>query len=401
MLEAIGEFGVRDAFDVALATVFLAVGLSWLRRSRAALVAVGIAVLASLYMLAVGLGLGLTTWLFHGFFAALALVLVVLFQEELRQAFEELAAWVLGRRDDYRPRLGSSDILVESLCELAGRRVGALLVLPGVQRLDRHFHGGDRLDGRLSRALLESLFDPHSAGHDGAVVVEDGRVARFGVQLPLSRNIARLPGGTRHSAALGLSERTDALCIVVSEERGSISAARSGRLHELSDPADLKAVIDRFHRKRRGLSRVGWFGWLRQRPAELGGAACMALGLWAVFVAGSRPAEQVISVPVQVVHTPEGLAVSTVEPAQVRVTVSGMRRSLLLGTGSPVATVDASAVASDAEGLIRLPVSAERIRHPARLRVERVHVGEVSVRFQRELPTVAAGPPPVGEAPKR
>jgi uncharacterized protein (TIGR00159 family) len=393
LLDAFGDFGARDAFDLGVATLLLAVGLSWLRRSRAALVAVGIAVLACLYTVAVGLGLGLTTWLFHGFFAALALVLVVLFQDELRQAFEELAAWVLGRRDDYRPRLDAPEILVDALEALAGRRIGALVVLPGVQKLDRHMQGGEALDGRLSRALLESLFDPHSAGHDGAVVVENGRVARFGVQLPLTRNVNRLAGGgTRHSAALGLSERTDALCIVVSEERGTVSAARAGRLRELGSAPEMKAAIDRFHRKRRGLSRGGWLGWLRQRPAELVGAAALATLLWTVFVAGARPDEQVWSVPVRVLHAPEGTTLGALEPAEVDVTVSGTRRGLALTSrGQVLVTVDASLAsasgASASGGLVRLPLTLEDVRHPERIKVERVHRDEVGVRL---LPDVAA-----------
>ncbi len=405
MLEGIGEFGARDAFDVALASVLLAVGISWLRRSRAALVAVGIAVIATLYSVAVGLGLGLTTWLFHGFFAALALVLVVLFQDELRQAFEELAAWVLGRRDDYRPRLDAPDILVGCLAELARRRVGALVVLPGVQKLDRQLQGGERLDGRLSRALLESLFDPHSPGHDGAVIVENGRVTRFGVQLPLTRKVERL-AGTRHSAALGLAERTDALCIVVSEERGTISAARSGRLRELRGEAELKAAIDRFHRRRRGLSRTGVAGWLRRRPAELAGAGVMALLLWIVFVAGGRPAQQVWSVPVRVLHAPEGTVLANLEPAEVRVTVAGTRRALALtGRGEVLATVDASGVAASrvlaAGGAVRLSLELHGVRHPARIRIERLHRAEVRARFEPDLPEVAAAGAEVGSSAKR
>ena len=398
MLEALGEFGARDAVDVVLATLLMAAALSWLRRSRAALVAVGVAVLALVYTAAVGLGLSLTTWLFHGFFAALALVLVVLFQEELRQAFEEVAAWVLGRRDDYRPRLGSSAILTESLQALAAARIGALVVLPGVQKLERHFHGGERLGGQLSRALLDSVFDPHSSGHDGAAVVEDGRVTRFGVQLPLSRNVERLAGGgTRHSAALGLSERTDALCLVVSEERGTISAARGGRLRELGSGDELRHAIDRFHRKRRALSpsRGGWGGWLRRRPAELAGAGALALALWSVFVAGARPAEQVWSVPVRVLHAPEGAAVAGVEPARVDVTVGGMRRSLaLLGGDDVVAWVDASESSlADGEGSAALPLSLDRVRHPGHIQVTRLHAAQVTVRFEPDLPTVAAAPP--------
>jgi len=218
VLEAISEFGARDALDVAVAAALIYLGFRRLRQSQRALVAVGIALAGGGYLAASGLGLGLTTWVFHGFFAVLALALVIIFQDDLRQIFEELAAWALGRRADYRPRLDSTEILVSCLSQLARQKTGALVVLPGLQRLDRHLSGGLELRGRVSGALIESLFDHHSPGHDGALVVEDREATRFGVQLPLSRNPEQLAGlGTRHSAALGLSERTDAMCVVVSE----------------------------------------------------------------------------------------------------------------------------------------------------------------------------------------
>jgi len=388
VLEAIAEFGVRDAFDVALATALVAVVLSWLRRSRAVLVAVGIAVVVALYSAATLAGLSLTTWLFQGFFAAFALALVVLFQDDLRQAFEEIAAWTLGRHDDHRPRLGSSGILVESLLELARGQTGALVVLPGLQRLDRHLHGGERLDGRLSRALLLSLFDPGSVGHDGAVLVRDGYVTRFGVQLPLSRHLDQLAGGgTRHSAALGLVERTDALCLVVSEERGTISAARAGRLQELRGPDEVRLEIDRFHRERRALGAPArtWVRALRPR-AEYAAAAALTLGLWAVFVAGARPAERVWSVPVQVVHAPDGLRASSVEPSEVSITVRGRRLALLLSGPSELrVTADASGAR---EGRVDLPLAATPLN--GRFDVQRVHAEGVTVELSVVAPAEVA-----------
>src|SRR6185437_5267675 len=96
--------------------------------------------------------------------------------------------------------------------------------------------GGIELDGKLSAPVLTSIFDPHSPGHDGAVVLEGDRIRRFATHLPLSANFQQLGRtGTRHSAALGLSEVTDALSIVVSEEQGTIAVARNGRLTRIAD----------------------------------------------------------------------------------------------------------------------------------------------------------------------
>lgn len=291
MSEALAGFRLTDAIDIAIVAAGIYAGLTWLRRSQAGLVALGCAGLASLYAAAGALELGLTRVVLQGFFAAGTLGLVVIFQEELRQAFEELAAWALGRRDDHRPRLDAAEILGRSLVHLAREKIGALVVIPGIQKLGRHVHGGVQLGGELSAPLLESLFDQHSAGHDGAVVVEDRRVSRFGAQLPLSRNVAQLAEtGTRHSAALGLSERTDALCLVVSEERGTISAARGGQLAPVSSPEQLASILNRFYRHRRGLAaqRPRLVRVLRERRSEKAAALLLACVLWLLMALHDR-----------------------------------------------------------------------------------------------------------------
>jgi uncharacterized protein (TIGR00159 family) len=291
MVEAIREFGISDALDVAIVAVLIYAGISWLRRSQAALVALGMGLLGLVYLGAQLFELHLTTWVFQGVFAAAALVLVVIFQEELRQGFEELAAFAMGRHEDHRPRMDAAEVLARALTGLAREKHGALVVLAGMQKLERHLHGGEELGGRVSAALLESLFDPHSPGHDGAVVIEDRAVARFGAHLPLARGTGLPHGlGTRHSAALGLSERTDALCIVVSEERGTISAARHGILRPAGSAEELARLVASFYRERRALhgSRPSLRSALRGHRLEKAAAVVLALGLW-LIATGVRP----------------------------------------------------------------------------------------------------------------
>src|SRR5262249_25610852 len=165
-----------------------------------------------------------------------------------------------------------ADILVEALTDMARQRVGALVVLPGTQPIARHVRGGLALDGVLSVPLLKSIFDPHSPGHDGAVIVEGDHLVRFATHLPLSTNFLALVGvGTRPSAPLGLAALAGALCIVGSEERGEIAIARDGRLRRLTDPATLSAELERFLHETRpgeGDRRSFWYHLLREHWAE-------------------------------------------------------------------------------------------------------------------------------------
>lgn len=381
-----GELGFADALDIAIVSALIYGGIAWLRRSRGALVAIGLGLLGCLYLGAWSAGLTLTTQVFHALAAALLVVLVVLFQEELRQSFEELAAWLLGRHKATRPRYETRDVLVRTAFHLAREKIGALIVLPGAQPLDRHVQGGVELDGLLSEELLASVFDPHSPGHDGAAIVENRRVRRFAVHLPLSRRPA-LEGraGTRHRAALGLAERSDALCLIVSEERGSVSVARAGALREVGDPTELGKLLDRFYKERLPLAR--------RRPRlvqlvtqHLGGkaiavgAACL---LWWVFVPGGRPVERARDLPVELAGLPPGFEIESIDPSHVRATFRGRQRDLWLMPPTPV-EVDASVAAP---GRQTYDVRRRDLALPPEVHLERFepHKIRVSLRLREEI----------------
>jgi len=239
---------IRDILDVLAVAAMLWALIVWLRHARARLALVGLVFVGALYTLARLVGFTLTAWIFQGFFAVLVFIVVVVFQEDLRRLFEQIAVFSLRRRTTL-PTVTAMDVLVRSVARMAASRTGALIVLPGRRPLDRHLEGGIELDARISEPLLLSLFDASSPGHDGAIIVRGGTVTRFAVHLPLSTNQQQIgPAGTRHAAALGLSERADCLCIVVSEERGTVSVARDGELRRLEDPQKLAAELEGYAR---------------------------------------------------------------------------------------------------------------------------------------------------------
>jgi uncharacterized protein (TIGR00159 family) len=241
---------LADVLDVSLVAVFIYALLMWFKRTKTAFVAMGLLMLAVVYTVARIMGMYMTIWIFQGFFAVLIIAIVVIFQEELRHIFERIAVWSLQGRSRERSTPREVEMIVRSVSDFARDRIGALIVLHGLDPLDRHVEGGWDLNGELSEALLESIFDSHSLGHDGAVLVEGGRVTKFGCQLPLSKEFGKLTNlGTRHSAALGLSERTDALAIVVSEEKGTISLAEDGELSNV-DSLGLQSVVERFYQEK-------------------------------------------------------------------------------------------------------------------------------------------------------
>jgi uncharacterized protein (TIGR00159 family) len=360
-----------EMLDVAFVAVLVYTAIVWAQRTRAALVVRGILILGSIYTLARYLDLQMTAWIFQGFFAIFLIMIVVIFQEELRQFFERIAVWSLARKRV--PPLGATtaDILVRALADLAKEHVGALIVIRGNDPLERHITGGIPLDGKLSAPLVKSIFDPHSPGHDGAVLVESDRITRFAAHLPLSKDIRQLANvGTRHSAALGLAELADALCIVVSEERGTISTAREGRLREIENLQQLGAAIEEFLQDKFPSSepRTVSLQFFRENWIAKAVAISLAFGLWYIFVPGSRPVEVSYKLPVNVVNVPPSLQVEAIEPPAVTATFSGPRRAFyLLDTRKIKVAIDVSMAEI---GRRTFNISEQHIRYPKELTLQ-------------------------------
>lgn len=338
VLDVLGAVRLTDLFDVALVAVLLWVGIAWLRTTRARTALVGLLILGGIYFLARLIGLSLTASILQWFVAASVIVVVVVFQEDIRRLFERIGA--LGLRPAQLVAVTSGvGAVTRALARLAEQRRGALIVIPGRDPLDRHVEGGVDLDAHITEPLLLSLFDPHSPGHDGAVVLAGERVARFAVHLPLSGDHVQLGQlGTRHAAALGLAERVDALCLVVSEERGTVSVALGGKLRSLARPGLVAEEIRGFlaSLSPQGVARLPWWRRLVGRSREAAAAIGAALLLWLLAVPGTGVVEVERPAAVRVMDLPPGYVLERIDPAEVRVTLAGRRMDFWLTDSRPL-----------------------------------------------------------------
>jgi hypothetical protein len=286
------------------------------------------------------------------------------------------------RRGAPRPAHDVERALVNVCVRLGQSKIGALIVLAGREPLERHLEGGVHLAGRLSEALLQSLFDACSPGHDGAVIVRANKVLRFGVHLPLSTDWDRIGHrGTRHAAALGLAERCDALCLVVSEERGEVSVAHAGELVVVAGPEALAREISRFvDRTARAPSAGGvqtLLSALRRGSREGLIALSVAAGLWYVTVPGAAVDEIQRSVPVTVENLPSGYELVSVEPANVDVRFKGRRRDFYLaGPADFGLRIDALLVQL---GRRTFTLSLDQVEAPERLQAVALDPGKVKL----------------------
>ena len=235
----------KDVLDVLLVTLVLYNLLLLIRGTRAAQVVLGILVLVLIYYGARLFNLRALETTLENFFAVLPVAILVLFQHEIRRAlarFGRSPLWRIGHRDgEVRDRF--NDIVIAA-ATLSDRRTGALIVFERQEGLRNYVENGIQLDANISLDLLISLFHPESPTHDGAVIIQNDRLAAAACFLPLTRNAEiSTELGTRHRAALGISEETDALAVVVSEENGSISVAVDGQMHRRLSSSSLETLL--------------------------------------------------------------------------------------------------------------------------------------------------------------
>jgi diadenylate cyclase len=333
-LTLIKSIRIQDILDVIIIAVMIFTALTWFKTRASRFVLIGITLLGGVYLAARFFQLYLTTIVLQSFFAILLFVLVVIFQEDLRSFFGKLA--ILGTIGKKFPSLsglkGTAEIISQTAANLAKKRVGALIVLQGTDPLDRHINGGTALDGIVSEPLLESLFDPHSIGHDGAVIINGNRVTKFGCHLPLSVNTSHYGNiGLRHTAALGLAERSDAICIVVSEEKGTISLAYLENLAAVSNAASLHEALEEFYIQNTPSEKSHpALNWLKENTTEKIIALVLACLLWIAFGYQREIVRRDFIIPIEYKNVPRNWQIDEPQVTEAKVILQGPEQAFRL-----------------------------------------------------------------------
>jgi len=251
---------LRSALEICILAVVIYYLLLALERIAAGGkikgISLALAGVVGAWMLARVLQLHAITWLLQASIGFSALIMIVIFQPELRRLFSRLGGVFPGAAEQIA---GASVLpqLVESIGYMASRRIGALIVIERADRLDSYV-ATSPLDCELTAKSLIALFWKDSPLHDGAVIIQGGRIAGAGVILPLTDNPEfKSLSGTRHRAAIGISEDTDALALVVSEETGAISIADKGNLTRNLTRQDVEILLGRVFRAAAAASASG------------------------------------------------------------------------------------------------------------------------------------------------
>ena len=245
---------VIDILEIILLSVAIYYVMLWFKRTRAWTLFKGIIILVVVYALAYVFKMNTILWIFRNAISVGIIAIIILFQPELRRALEELGRKnffsdliVTDKMGDRFERVNERTIreLVEAAIEMGKVKTGALIVLENEVSLGEYESTGIGVDAVVTRALLENIFEKNTPLHDGAVIIRNNRIVAATCYLPLTaRNDLNKELGTRHRAAVGISEVSDSLTIVVSEENGSISIARDGHIERNLDSDSLRRHIE-------------------------------------------------------------------------------------------------------------------------------------------------------------
>lgn len=364
-----------DVLDIAIVSYFLYLLLSWLYRTATRAAAFGAIALGLLYIFARSVGMVLTTAVFHAGALICLVALVVVFQEDVRRGLQRLPlrSGALLRRVSRSPdhRQEVIRLLVDVTMRLAESKTGALLVLAGNEPLAAHLSSGIPVSGDLNKELLLSIFDTGSPGHDGAVVIDRGNLWQFAAHLPLAtRPLAPDVGGTRHRAAVGLAERCDALVIVVSEERGVVSIAEGGEIHEVSGEGEIRQRLERFFNAKFPIASTSVWRLLTANLRLKLLSLAVSFAAWGILVAGPSTIHRTYTVPVEYRDLPPGLTIAGNSRKEATVTLVGPE--IAFRNLDPAELRFTADVSRTVPGVNYIALVESDLRRPPRLEMESV-----------------------------
>jgi uncharacterized protein (TIGR00159 family) len=262
--EVFTRFRWQDAIDILIVAALIYWIILLVRGTRSLQMLIGLVLLILAFLISQKGRLMTLHWVLNNFLSSIILVIVVIFQHDIRRALSTVGRnpFFFGTSSPYGAPIVEE--IIDAALGMARRRIGALIVLEREAEVDKHVEVGVNIDGEVTKELLTTIFFPASPLHDGAALIQRGKVAAARCFLPLSANPRVVKTlGARHRAALGLSEETDAVIIVVSEEKGVVSLAIGGKLTRNLDASGLRRVLYNVfvsRKKRRRLS-------LRQRQS--------------------------------------------------------------------------------------------------------------------------------------
>ncbi len=386
LLYLFSGFRWQDVLDILLNSYILFRLYILFRGTNVIRVLLAFCVLLAASQIAVPMGLVITSWARQGAITLAALIIIIAFRNEISSVVQtrdlKSFLWGIPRRQS-RTLL---NIIMESVHDLGEKKIGALIVLPFKQGLSSVVQGGTSIDGKLSRQMLGSIFWPDNPLHDGAAIIQGERIISAGVILPLSKR-KDLPSyfGTRHRAAAGLTELTDALVIVVSEESGSITVFKKNKIYNIADRSTLEKLLKKHTGEDSAKKRF------KRQTMELVSAALISFfcvtGIWLSFSKGMETLAT-HEVPIEFMNPDQKMEIISSSASRIKLLISGAKP--LVNSISP----DQIAVKLDLSraviGRNKLSITRDNISLPPGIRLKNINPSVLDITIdtlmEKQLP---------------
>jgi uncharacterized protein (TIGR00159 family) len=386
LFDILFPFKWHDIIDILVISLIVHRLFLLFRGTTAFQIILGLLFLWLLQALAHAAGLVLTSWFFQGLGAVAVLVIVVIFRNEIREILIQTnpVRLFLGRPYGYGPPKINAAMIVQTAFRLASGKTGALMVLQNQDRLENYLQEGILLDAKFTPQIIESIFTTQSPVHDGAAIIHGNRIAKVGTFLPLTQQTG-LPQrfGTRHRAAIGITEVSYAVVIVVSEERGEVSLVHKGSVKSVKEPQQLTTMLTGLLSKdytesepqKKGLA-------IRSHIGGLFLTFFIVLVSWSIY-SGRQLSLINISTPIVYRNIPDNLELIKTSAEQVEVQITGRRHLVSALKKEQVgAVID---LKDKTGGSYELILTPDNINLPLGLDVVRITPSTLSMVFEQQM----------------
>lgn len=387
-LYALQNITAREIADIAVVSIALYIVLLFIKQTKSYFL-IGVSVLLILIsIVSQNLDLALTRTILQPLSTLTFIIIAIVFQREIRRFFKWIVtgqSHIFSFSSKKQISKGASGEIAEALLYMSAKKIGGILVFTGKQDIDDIVEGGQRLGGEITKEIILSIFDTSSAGHDGAIIIENDVIKQFGVHLPLAREYSDYRKvGTRHRASAGITEDTDAITLTVSEERGTISIFREGTAEIVKDEEELrdllKTLTGEIEDERTNFWKYFFLGNIGSKAV----AVSVTLLVWLLLFVQSGITRKEYTVPISFQLIPANLELDSKSGIkEITLTLEGKTRDIALVDGSKLeAKIDAK---DFKPGFQKLEITRNMVNVPSFVEVLTIDPKSVSINILEKV----------------
>lgn len=387
-LYALQNITAREVADIAVVSIALYIVLLFIKQTKSYFL-IGVSILLILIsIISQNLDLALTRTILQPLSTLTFIIIAIVFQREIRRFFKWIVtgqSHIFSFSSRKQISKGASGEIAEALLHMSAKKIGGILVFTGKQDIDDIVEGGQRLGGEITKEIILSIFDTSSAGHDGAIVIENDVIKQFGVHLPLAREYSDYRKvGTRHRASAGITEDTDAIALTVSEERGTISIFREGTAEIIKDEEELrdllKTLTGEIEDEKTNFWKYFFLGNIGAKAVAVG----VTLLVWLLLFVQSGITRKEYTVPISFQLIPANLELDSKSGVkEITLTLEGKTRDIALVDGSKLeAKIDAKDFKT---GFQRVEINRSMLNVPSFIEILTIDPKSISVNVLEKI----------------